>query len=193
MKKVGILGGTFDPPHIGHLLMAEEARMQMSLDEIWWMPNYLPPHKEKVSNTSNDDRLAMVNSMVGLHESFRLCDVELRRTGPSYTADTMDVLTKRYKDIQFFFIMGEDSLETLDQWHESERLKSLVSFIVIPRPGYRRPRENVSDGITVIDAPAVDISSSDIREAVAAGNMNRFLLTKEVYHVIKERRLYDDQ
>ncbi|MBU9713377.1 nicotinate-nucleotide adenylyltransferase [Evansella tamaricis] len=192
MKRVGILGGTFDPPHIGHLLMAEEVRIQMSMDEIWWMPNRIPPHKEKESDTTVVDRMAMIEIMVRQHHQYKLCKIELQREGPSYTADTMAELTELHPNTEFFFIIGEDSLGTLHKWHNSEKLLSLVSFIVIRRPGIEvADRMDLPNGITIIDGATIDVSSSSIREKIREKKLNRFLLVKEVYGIIKGRGLYE--
>ncbi|MDG5786514.1 nicotinate-nucleotide adenylyltransferase [Evansella sp. AB-P1] len=192
MKRIGILGGTFDPPHIGHLLMAEESRIKMNLDEIWWMPNRIPPHKETATDSLLRERLMMVQHMTDLHEKYILCDVELKRNGPSYTVDTMELLNEKYAHYEFFFIIGEDSLQTLDKWHRSDYLKSLVSFIVIRRPGYEHEMEKANNGILFIEGPTIDVSSTDIRKTLKEKKeVNRFLLTKEVYELIKEHQLYE--
>ncbi|MDQ0254324.1 nicotinate-nucleotide adenylyltransferase [Evansella vedderi] len=190
MGRIGILGGTFDPPHIGHLFMAEEARIKMDLDEVWWMPNRIPPHKEKESDTTERDRVDMIQSMVNLHPSFALCDIELKREGPSYTYDTVMELRGKYPNEEFFFIIGEDSLETLDSWHKGQDLKKLITFIVIRRPGYYYEKK-LSKGITIIEGPTIDVSSSVIRETIYHKKCNRFLLTNDVFSIIKERQLYE--
>ncbi|MCD8511099.1 MAG: nicotinate-nucleotide adenylyltransferase [Bacillus sp. (in: Bacteria)] len=191
MGRIGILGGTFDPPHIGHLFMAEEARIKMELDEIWWMPNRIPPHKEKKSNTTEQDRLDMVVSMATLHHNYSVCDVELKREGISYTFDTMVELTRMYPKHEFFFIIGGDSLEMLNKWYKQEELRELVSFIVIQRLGYESDKNKEGKGITIIEGPMVVVSSSSIRKAFQEGKVNKFLLTDAVYTLIKERCLYE--
>ncbi|ADU29833.1 nicotinate-nucleotide adenylyltransferase [Evansella cellulosilytica] len=187
--RIGILGGTFDPPHIGHLLMAEEARLQMNLDEIWWMPNKIPPHKEKESDTTEQDRLEMVKEMISLHSHFKVCDIELHREGPSYTVDTLKLLRGQHPNAVFYFIIGEDSLMNLHKWYKSEEIKKLVSFIVIRRPGY--DTNEATEGITLLEGPTIDVSSTTIRETLNTGTFNRFLLTKGVFDMIKERHLYE--
>ena len=191
MKRIGLLGGTFDPPHIGHLLMAEEARLSMNLDEVWWLPNRIPPHKEKRTNTSGQDRLDMVQAMTKLEGDFKLCDIELEMDGPSFTINTIKVLTAKFPDYKFFFIIGADSLLTLDSWHESERLKSLAKFIVIQRPGFEIAAEHLSESIIMVEGAVIDVSSTVIRKAISAKRLNQFLLTKNVNGIIKERRLYE--
>ncbi|UCZ54461.1 nicotinate-nucleotide adenylyltransferase [Bacillus shivajii] len=191
MKKVGILGGTFDPPHIGHLLIAEQARLQMELDEVWWMPNRIPPHKKRKSDTSDEDRISLVSLMTKKHDGFCVCNVEFEREGPSFTVETIERLQKKHLDHTFYFIIGGDSLETLPTWHESERLQQLVSFIVIERPNYPFPKQRSNDHIHFVEGPTIDVSSSYIRENINTSMFNKFLLTDEVYKFIKELKLYE--
>ncbi|WP_096188327.1 nicotinate-nucleotide adenylyltransferase [Evansella halocellulosilytica] len=191
MKKVGLLGGTFDPPHIGHLLMAEEARVQLKLDEVWWMPNKIPPHKKKDSSTNDKERITMVELMTKTNDSFTVCDVEFKREGPSYTVDTIEHLKGEFPKNEFFFIIGGDSLETLPTWHESERLQSLIPFVVIERPGFPIQKNDHPGNIHLLEAPAIDVSSTYIREKFNTDQFNRFLMTNEVYEFIKEHKLYE--
>lgn len=191
VRKIGLLGGTFDPPHLGHLIMAEEARIQMNLDEIWWLPNKIPPHKNNRSNSTEKDRLHMVNMMIQLHEKYFLCDVELRREGPSYTIDTINYLQETYPNDTFYFIIGEDSLQTLHTWKDSEQLQKIISFIVMPRPGYGNDTKNTNAKIMKLSSQSFDISSTNIRNRIKENKLNRFLLTKEVFDYIKEKGLYE--
>ncbi|MBU9722533.1 MULTISPECIES: nicotinate-nucleotide adenylyltransferase [Bacillaceae] len=193
MKRIGILGGTFDPPHIGHLLMAEEARIKMKLDEVWWMPNRIPPHKKKDSSTTTEDRIRMVEAMTDQHPDYLLCDIELNREGLSYTADTMKEVTGKFPNHHFFFIIGADSLQTLGSWYKIDQLSSLVSFVVIQRPGYEMSelKSPVNAKIYIIEGPTIDVSSSLIREMIEVDNVNRFLLVNDVYEMIKEYHLYE--
>ncbi|UTR09325.1 nicotinate-nucleotide adenylyltransferase [Evansella sp. LMS18] len=191
MKRIGLLGGTFDPPHIGHLLMAEEARLKMELDEIWWVPNRVPPHKEKTSRTTAMDRLDMVESMTKLNKCYKVCDIELKMEGPSYTVHTIEKLLEKYPDYSFYFIIGEDSLLTLQDWYGSDRLLAMVKFIVIRRPGYTYEEHETAPSITIIQGPVIDVSSTLIRETIYEKKLNKFLLTKEVYSLIEERGLYE--
>ncbi|WP_078597250.1 nicotinate-nucleotide adenylyltransferase [Evansella clarkii] len=191
MKRIGLLGGTFDPPHIGHLLMAEEARLKMELDEIWWLPNRVPPHKEKTSRTTAMDRLDMVESMTKLNKSYKVCDIELKMEGPSYTVHTIDKLLEKFPGFTFYFIIGEDSLLTLQDWYGSDRLLAMVNFIVIRRPGYTFGEQETAPSITIIQGPVIDVSSTLIRETIYEKKLNKFLLTKDVYSLIKERGLYE--
>ena len=122
MRRIGILGGTFDPPHCGHLLIANEVLHALKLDEVWFMPNREPPHKEKTGLISNEDRLALIRLAISGHPSFRIETIELQRSGPSYTYDTMTLLVKKHPDVEFFFIIGADMIEYLPKWHKISEL-----------------------------------------------------------------------
>ncbi|UTR14346.1 nicotinate (nicotinamide) nucleotide adenylyltransferase [Salipaludibacillus sp. LMS25] len=191
VKKVGLLGGTFDPPHIGHLVMAEEARLEKSLDEIWWMPNPLPPHKEISSATSEENRRDLVKKMVDCHPAFRLCTFEMECSRPSYTTETVRALMKEMPTIQFSFIMGGDSLENFHKWYKYEELSQLLPFIVLTRPGYEIAQPTLFRELTVIKNIKLDVSSTEIRKKIKDGSLNRFLLTDAVYEYIREYRLYE--
>ncbi|MBB5173970.1 nicotinate-nucleotide adenylyltransferase [Texcoconibacillus texcoconensis] len=190
MRHVGIIGGTFDPPHIGHLLMAEEARLRVNLDEVWWLPNRIPPHKKQPSQTSEKDRLALTERMVSLHEHYQLSTVELERDGRSYTYDTMKQLCERYSDTRFYFIIGGDMIDDLPNWYRIDDLLELVTFIGIDRPGYRNVPP-YDEWMIHLEGALVDVSSSSIRNQIKEGSLNQFLLTKDVFDYIKEYRLYE--
>lgn len=191
MKKIGLLGGTFDPPHVGHLIMAEEARLKGQLDEIWWMPNRIPPHKKISSGTSEQHRMELVKRMVELHHSYKLTSLEMDRTGLSYTVDTIRELLNEKPNDHFSFIMGGDSLKHFHRWHKSKELQKLIRFIVIHRPGFSIPEKNDFNDILLLDEVSLELSSSYIREKIKDRSLNQFLLTKEVYQFIKENRLYE--
>ncbi|MCA0970009.1 nicotinate-nucleotide adenylyltransferase [Halobacillus litoralis] len=187
MKRIGILGGTFDPPHLGHLIMAEQALEGMELDEVWFLPSYIPPHKEDAAGSSVD-RLAMVKKAVETNEHFKVCDIEHTRKGTSYTVDTMKVLNEEYPDHQFYFIIGGDMVEHLPKWNRIDELVQLVEFIGVKRPGYDwEPRRFVHP----VEVPQIDISSSEIRERVSRGESVRYLVPDSVYHYVKEHQLYE--
>jgi len=191
MKKIGLLGGTFDPPHVGHLIMAEEARLKGQLDEIWWMPNRIPPHKELSSATSEQQRLELVTKMIELHPSYKLTSVEMNRSGLSYTYDTVRTLLKEKPNNDFSFIMGGDSLKNFHTWYRSEELQKMIRFIVLSRPGFSVPKKNSFKDILFLDEVNLELSSSYIRRKIKERSLNRFLVTNEVYQYIKESRLYE--
>lgn len=186
-KKVGIVGGTFDPPHIGHLIIADQILHRYQLQEIWFMPNYLPPHKEKTSNTSAYDRLRMLELAIEDHPSFKIETIELERDGKSYTYDTMRLLKKREPNTEFFFIIGADMVEFLPNWYKIEELIKLVRFIGVNRPEYQTKTAYPIDIVTI---PDVYISSSMIREKIAKGESVKYLVPNSVLQYIKEKGLY---
>ncbi|SDN44407.1 nicotinate-nucleotide adenylyltransferase [Alkalicoccus daliensis] len=192
MKKIGILGGTFDPPHIGHLAMAEEARIKFALDEIWWMPNRLPPHKS-LTGTTEKQRIEMVEQMVRLSPAFVLCLNEMERKGPSYTIDTFSELQTEFPEHDFYFIMGGDSYETFHLWHGFKKLQEMLAFIVMERPGTQTSEVRPQDfkSIHFLERIQLDISSTSIRNSIKEGTWNRFLVTEGVAEVIKEHQLYE--
>lgn len=190
VKKVGMMGGTFDPIHCGHLLAAEQAREQAGLDEIWFMPTHIPPHKQRDSLTLAEHRLNMVQMAVADHEAFRVMDIELRREGPSYTYDTMVQLTQQFPDCQFSFIIGGDMVKILPKWYQFQELLRMVRFIGLARPGTELDRE-ASEYVTFVEMPVWDISSTLIREKAAAGKSIRYLVPAAVERYIKENRFYE--
>jgi nicotinate-nucleotide adenylyltransferase len=187
MKKIGILGGTFDPPHHGHLLIANEVLSALELDEIWFMPNQEPPHKQKSKSITNEDRLEMLKLAIEGNHQFRVTTVELERQGTSFTVDTMKILNETYKDFQFFFIIGADMIEYLPKWYKINELVELVQFVGVERPEYSH---DTSFPIIYVDVPAMEVSSSIIRERLKNGRTVRYLLPDLVIHYIEEKHLY---
>lgn len=187
MKKIGILGGTFDPPHHGHLLIANEVLFALGLDEIWFMPNQEPPHKQKSQLISNRDRVEMLRLAIEGNDQFKISTVELEREGPSFTVDTMKIISQKYPDIQFFFIIGADMIEYLPKWHKINELVELVQFVGVERPDYSH---ETNFSIIYVDAPAMEVSSSMIRDRLQKGKQVRYLLPDAVIHYIEENHLY---
>lgn len=186
MKKVGILGGTFDPPHTGHLLVANEIREELQLNEIRFLPNNIPPHKAKAS-TTNAERLAMLNLALQGNEYFSIDTVEWEREGPSYTIETMKLLKKREPETEFYFIIGADMIEYLPKWKQIDELVELTHFVGVKRPQY----QEVTDyPVTLVDIPEIYISSSQIRERVRKGKSIKYLVPEEVKIYIEENQLY---
>ncbi|USG63916.1 nicotinate-nucleotide adenylyltransferase [Brevibacillus ruminantium] len=189
-KQIGIMGGTFDPIHLGHLLAAEQAREQAGLDEVWFMPTHIPPHKWRVELTEASQRLRMVELSVADHPAFRAHDLELHREGPSYTYDTVRTLLQTHPDCQFSFIIGGDMVQILPQWHRIDELVQMVRFIGLARPGTKLENSSYAGLVTFVEMPAWDLSSTLIREKVAQGKSIRYLVHPEVDRYIKERGLY---
>ncbi|MFK9091384.1 nicotinate-nucleotide adenylyltransferase [Bacillus salipaludis] len=187
MKKVGILGGTFDPPHYGHLLIANEVHSALQLDEIWFMPNNEPPHKKKPESVKDKDRLKMLTLAIAGNPAFAIQPIELERVGPSYTVDTMRMLNSEYSDHQFFFIIGADMIEYLPKWHKIDELVNLVQFVGVDRPTYNRQTDYP---VLYVDVPAMDVSSSMIRDRMKSGKTVQYLLPDQVIEYIEEKHLY---
>lgn len=193
MRKVGIMGGAFDPIHLGHLLAAEAAREQYALDEVWFMPSHIPPHKSK-SGVSGQERLEMVAAAVRSHPDFWTLDIELKRGGVSYTIDTIRELKQLHPDLEFYFIIGADMVNYLPKWEGIEELVTMLRFIGLQRPGSFLELDLlpsfIQDAVLLADMPLVDISSSLIRKRRASGHSVRYMVTEEVYEYIVRSDLY---
>lgn len=187
MKKIGIIGGTFDPPHNGHLLIANEVLIALKLDEIWFMPNNIPPHKENGS-TSSHDRTEMITLAIEDHPSFFLQTIELKREGPSYTYETIKLLKEKYQDYTFYFIIGGDMVEYLPNWHNIDNLIDLISFVGVKRPGFSLKSPYP---IIEVEVPQFDVSSSLVRERLANKESTKYLLPDRVRQYIEENHIYE--
>ncbi|WP_042203553.1 nicotinate-nucleotide adenylyltransferase [Paenibacillus camerounensis] len=194
--KVGIMGGTFDPLHIGHMLAAEAARDSFSLDEIWFMPSHIPPHKHE-AGASGADRLAMVKYAVEGDQSFGILDWEIVRGGVSYTIDTVRRLRQEYPQHEFYFIVGADMVEYLPKWHGIHELVELLTFIGVGRPGTPLDLSALPDFISgkvlLADMPQVDISSTMLRSRAAGGRSIRYMVPEQVYEYVQRSGLYGIQ
>lgn len=195
MKKIGLMGGTFDPVHNGHLLAAESVRERMALDEIWFMPSYRPPHKPGSPGANAEQRWEMVCLALRSNPHFRPLDIELKRGGVSYTVDTIRQLRQSYPGHSFYFIIGADMINMLPQWRDIERLARGISFIGVKRPGTALHLDRLPDylqaGVALAEMPQFDISSTQIRARAAAGQSIRYLVPEEVRHYIQANRLYE--
>lgn len=192
-KRIGIMGGTFDPIHIGHLIAAEQAREQGRLDEVWFLPTYAPPHKKESPAGTPEQRLEMVRRAVNGHPRFAVCDLEIRRGGISYSADTVEALTEEYPDVHFLFIIGADMVEYLPRWHRIGDIAARIGFIGLARPGYTLAPDLPSwlkDKVTLVTMPQIELSSSEIRSRVRAGRSIRYLVPGAVQEYIEENGLY---
>lgn len=187
MKHIGILGGTFDPPHIGHLMIAEEVRFALKLDEIWFVPTADPPHKRTAHATSKE-RIEMVRLMTEDEPAFNINSIEVNRGGTSYTYETLNEFKKLFPNDQFYFIIGADMVEYLPHWYKIDELMKLVTFVGVKRSGYTL---NTSYPIKTVDVPVFEVSSSDIRKRIRTGRPVKHLVCESVYSYIKERRLYE--
>jgi nicotinate-nucleotide adenylyltransferase len=187
MKKIAILGGTFDPPHNGHLLIAYEVLHALSLDEIWFMPTKIPPHKEGENVTDSNDRLTMLELALLNHEHFKVQSIELKRKGPSYTFDTIKLLKEMYKE-EFYFIIGGDMIEYLPKWYKIDELLKLVTFVGVERVGFSTKTDYP---IITIPTPLFDVSSSFVRKRIKSKGNTELLIPSSVRRYIEEKHLYE--
>ena len=196
--KLGVLGGTFDPIHNGHLAVADEVRSRLKLDEILFVPTGRPWLKAGKPLTRAEHRIEMVRLAIAGSPYCKLSTMEIDRGGPSYTIDTMAELKKKRGDEdELFFILGWDSLAELTEWREPERIIRLCQLVAVPRPGYPQPDLNMlersisglSGRVVILDKPEVDISASDIRERVEQGESISGLVPEAVERYIREKGL----
>ena len=199
-KRFGIFGGTFDPPHIGHQILAEEAAYQLGLDRVLWVLTPDPPHKSGQKISALDHRRQMVESCIKGNPTFLLSEVDIDRPAPHYALDTVKLLQKKYPDADLVYLIGGDSLRDLPTWHKPQEFVMAASALgVMCRPGEEanlRDVEEIIPGVSkkveFIDAPLLEISSSRIREMVAGGGPYRYYLPGSVYEIITRLRLYRD-
>lgn len=186
--KVGILGGTFNPIHIGHLILAEEARESLGLDKIVFVPAYLPPHKDDVDIAAAEDRLRMVELAIRGNPALSVSTSEIRRRGRSYTIETIREFKARWPQDELYFIIGSDLLKYLDAWKDLQDIIKLVKFIVATRPGF--PLENLPAYISKLAIRAVDVSAFEVRACVREHRSFRYLVPERVCAYINRRKLY---
>ena len=194
---LGVLGGTFDPPHIGHLILAELARDQLGLERVLWVPAADPPHKQGQAITPAVQRVEMLEIALRSNPHFVLSRADLDRPGPHYTVDLLDILAGEYPEATFYFLMGGDSLRDLPTWHRPERLIEQCTLAVMPRP-YREFDMDVLEAslpgirsrVVVIESPLVDIAARQIVGRVRAGRTIRYLVPDSVGDYISTHRLY---
>lgn len=193
--KVGIMGGTFDPIHIGHLIAAERAGEEAGLDEIWFMPANVAPHKLHGPQADSRQRWDMVRLAVEDHPGFKAEDIELTMGGTSYSVDTVSLLKSRYPRIDFYYIIGGDMVMYLPKWHRIEELARMVTFIGLARPGYviqlEELKVDLRKKIKLVPMPELEISSTDIRTRRRAKRSIRYLVTDKVREYIEGNGLYD--
>jgi len=196
--RIGIFGGTFDPIHLGHLIVAEQAREQASLDEVWFVPAARPPHKLDQSISPFDRRAEMISLAITGQPQFRLERIEKDRPGPSFTVDTLSELQTAHPEHTFALIVGADCLPDLKNWREPQRILELAELVVSARPGWpMMEREELLKSVALttlrmsrVDVPQVEIASREIRQRTAEGRTIRYLTTRAVEEYIRERKLY---
>jgi nicotinate-nucleotide adenylyltransferase len=196
--KLGIFGGTFDPPHVAHLILAGEAQFQLALDRVLWVLTPDPPHKGKWNLTPVAHRLDMLQAAIGDNPVFELSRVDLDRPGPYYAVDTLAILRDHYPQAELVYLMGGDSLHDLPDWHRPDEFLAICDALGV----MRRPNDAIDLGALeakypelggkarFIDAPLLEISARRIRQKIASARPFRYYLPLSVYQIILERDLY---
>jgi len=202
--RLGIFGGSFDPVHYGHLLLAETCREQARLDEVWFVPNALSPLKQDQPPAGAKHRVEMLNLAIGGHEVFRVSSVEVDRGGLSYTVDTLAEIVRQQPGAELFFLLGADSLEDFPLWREPGRICELATPLVVQRHGSPAPRYEVLATLmtperletvrtSTVDMPIIELSSTDLRRRVAERKSLRFRTPRAVEKYIETHGLYVGQ
>jgi nicotinate-nucleotide adenylyltransferase len=199
--RIGVFGGTFDPVHYGHLLIAEQAREQAELDEVWFVPAARPPHKSDRPVTPFDRRAEMLSLALAGHEDrFRVLPIEKDRPGPSFTADTLDALHAEHPQHDFFLILGADALKDVPIWHDPLRIIDRATILAAGRPGHQiwtsaelaaaLGVETKRVRVRTVEVPLIEISSQDLRRRAAEGRSLLFQLPRAVEVYLREKKLY---
>lgn len=196
--KLGVLGGTFDPVHLGHLILADEAIYQLGLNRVLWVLTPNPPHKQGIHISSGEQRLRLLEIALGDNTAWEISHVDLKRNPPYYALDTMRSLRLQFPAAQLFYLMGGDSLNDLPRWHRPKEFVDICDgFGVMHRPGVHLDLTNldkqipgIREKIYIVDAPLLDISSSNIRERISTGKPFRYYLPPEEYQYILKHQLY---
>jgi nicotinate-nucleotide adenylyltransferase len=186
--KIGILGGTFNPIHYGHLILGEQVRGQLKLDKVIYVPAYMPPHKKSSGIIDARDRLKMTALAVKKNKRFSVSDIEIKRRGKSYTIDTLRQIKKRYPQAELFFICGSDLVNEIPTWKNVEEIHQTARFVLAKRPGFGR--RLTGKNFIKIHVAQVDISSSLIRDLVHQGRSIRYLTPGTVVEYIEKHELY---
>jgi nicotinate-nucleotide adenylyltransferase len=190
---IGVLGGSFNPIHNGHLIIAQALVEELSLAEVLFLLSARPPHKETSAIASWQDRLEMIRLAVEDNPLFQVSELEIQRQGRSYTAETMEQLKLAYgHSHRIFFVVGADSILEIFTWRHPERLLESGSLVVAPRPGCELSQidPRVAEKVTILKTPLIEISSSDIRQRISLGRSIRYLVPDRVAEYIAQRRLY---
>jgi nicotinate-nucleotide adenylyltransferase len=194
MREIGLLGGTFDPVHYGHLLAAQVALDGCGLDEVWFIPTNVPPHKPQ-PGASSTHRAAMLQLALAGNPGFRIEDIELQKDGTSYTIETVTGLQHSYPELSFLWILGSDMIQDLPNWREIEQLARRISFIGLERPDQPSDESRLPDFIrgrlTRASMPPMGLSSTAIRSALRSGRSVRYMLPDPVIDYIQRNGLYE--
>jgi nicotinate-nucleotide adenylyltransferase len=194
MKKIGLLGGTFDPIHYGHLIISEYLRDLLKLAEIWFIPTKIHPLKSNDNITCDEYRVEMLELAIENNQYFKCCKIEIERGDISYTIDTIDQLYKDFKQIEpvFYLFIGMDNVNELDRWKEPMHIIRRTQVIAFGRPGFKtnKSSEKFLPYLKFIEVPLLEISSTDIRNRVREGKSVRYLVPDPVRTIIEQKGLY---
>lgn len=199
--KIGILGGTFDPVHYGHLLMAEICREELQLDEVRFLPAGNPPHKPDRRISDAHARADMLQLAVSGYPEYTVDRREIRREGPSYTVDTLTEFRAQLPDAELFFLMGADSLHDFLTWKDPEKISELATIVAVNRPGWDLPSvdsvkelvgEKIATNVTLVQMPGADLSASELRRRISSGLGLRFMTPRAVEAYLVQHSIYAD-
>ncbi|MCD9023050.1 nicotinate-nucleotide adenylyltransferase [Cohnella silvisoli] len=194
MRRIGLLGGTFDPVHIGHLLAAQAAQEAAKLDEVWFVPTLIPPHKPQPGADSGARR-RMLEAAIAGNPAFRVEDIELRREGISYTIDTVITLQESFPEVMFYWIVGSDMVKDLPNWRKIDELAERLAFVGLERPD--QPGDDsllpsfIRRRLLRAAMPPMGISSSEIRRRLKEGRSVRYMIPDAVLEIIRKDGLYE--
>ena len=188
-ERIGILGGTFDPPHVGHFMVASDVCAALKLDRLLLVPSASPPHKQGQVRATAEERLAMVRAAVENDDRFVVDDLELRRPGASYTVDTLRELRARYPRAELFFVIGVDQYRELHSWREPEEVARLARLAVVSRDGEQVSREGPIP-VEPVSVTRIDLSATDIRRRIHQGESIRYFVPEPVREIIEREGLY---
>ena len=191
--RIGVFGGTFDPIHVGHLLIAQDVHEALALDTTLFVPAGTPPHRPDGARLGADARLRLVESAVADDARFLVFDGEVLRPGPSYTVDTLESLHASRPDAELFLLMGRDQYEVFDRWHRPSRILELATLVVVERGGGGSGAELATDGgapHVSVETRRIDVSSTEVRRRLGQGSSVRYLVTEAVRRIIEDNDWY---
>jgi nicotinate-nucleotide adenylyltransferase len=190
--RIGVFGGTFDPPHVGHLLLAADARDALNLNRLIFVPAASQPLKvDTPAIASAQDRLEMLRLIVADDANYQVDEAEIDRKGLSFTVDTLEHLSTRYPGAQLFLLLGQDTLQTFGKWKNPERIRQLATLAVMQRSGRKGSRaDNTAEGVITVSTRRVDVSSTEIRERLRSGKSIKGFVPESVERFIDARGLY---
>jgi nicotinate-nucleotide adenylyltransferase len=198
--RIGVFGGSFDPVHLGHLILAEQCREQGRLDQVWFLPAARPPHKLEQELTSFAQRVEMLHLAIAGQPAFRVEELEKDRPGPGYTAVTLEELHRLHPEHEWLLVIGGDALRDLPGWYQPERIVALAELLVMPRPGADLPpveelrsKLGAAVRVQVVDVPLIGISSTALRQKIREGRSVRYLVPRAVEAYIRDKLLYESE